>query len=154
MRVLNKPDENSGSVLAATPLEQQPQLVGSPQAMLAAGPVAHSGDDISSSKSSTVRSRAESSATAASYSAIDSSSKGKNGRNGKEDEAVDKTRKPPANQHLVGRLNTLVTADLSNIIGGKDWLICGRKNDGGARKALIVDLVVDVPVQVALSSCT
>jgi hypothetical protein len=138
MRVLNKPDENSGSVLAATPLEQDPQPAGSPQARLAAGQVAHPGDDISSSKSSTVRSGGESSATAASNSAIDPPPKGKNRRNGKEDEAAEKTGKPQANQHLVGRLNTLVTADLSNIIGGKDWLICGKRNGGGVRKALIV----------------
>jgi hypothetical protein len=67
---------------------------------------------------STLHSRAESSFTAATAVGSD------NGRTqDKKNAEKNERKKNDKNLELVGRLNSLITADLNNINGGKDWLL-------------------------------
>lgn len=67
---------------------------------------------------STVHSRAESSVTAATAVGSDNG-----GTQNKKDAEKNERKKKDKNLDLVGRLNSLITADLNNINGGKDWLL-------------------------------
>ena len=49
---------------------------------------------------------------------------------------------PKKKDNLVGKINTLVTVDLDNIIGGKDFLMCGKYQQ---RKSLTSDQVLNCP---------
>ena len=62
---------------------------------------------------------------------------------------------PKKKDNLVGKINTLVTVDLDNIIGGKDFLMCGkyqrRKFFNIRSSAKLPPIVLQVPVELGVS---
>jgi ABC-type multidrug transport system fused ATPase/permease subunit len=114
IRVLNKADEELPPPTPATPeLPKANRALGSTQAPGSA--------EASVSEVATVHSRAETSASTSSTVVGSENGDGKKGKDSKD--AADETdKKDKKAQDIIGKLNNLVTADLDNITGGKDWL--------------------------------
>jgi ABC-type multidrug transport system fused ATPase/permease subunit len=120
IRVLNKTDDELPPPPPATP-----EL---PKANTALGPAQAPGSaEATASEVATLHSRAETSASTSSTVVGSENGNGKKGKDGK-DAAGDEKYKKGKGQDIIGKLNNLVTADLDNITGGKDWLICVVNN--------------------------
>lgn len=108
VRVISHADDSAAPAPAVTP-----EL---PKNGTAQGPTP--APEAQNTEVSTLHSRAESSATTAT--AVGSED---GGNKDKKDAKKDDKKKKDKDLELVGRLNSLITADLNNITGGKDWLI-------------------------------
>jgi hypothetical protein len=123
IRVLNKAAENTTPTPLATPPETP-----KPVTALGSTQASASGDQLAS-EVSTLHSRGGTSVSTASA-VVGSSNSKDTDRQGKDSKAKadgDK-KKTEKSQDIIGKLNNLVTSDLDNISGGKDWLLVVLNN--------------------------
>jgi hypothetical protein len=118
IRVLNKAAENTNPAPLATPPE-----VPKPGAALVPTQASGPSDQLAS-EVSTLHSRGGTSVTTASTVVGSGNGEDTDGQ-GKDSKAKvhEEKRKKEKSQDVIGKLNNLVTSDLDNISGGKDWLV-------------------------------